>query len=71
MIDSLQNAAKSHGLARSTLYRLLGELERAGMVERPRRGIVSLSPAVGPYASGLRATKDRDGADTAGPRGSE
>lgn len=60
-IDLLQNAARSRGVARTTLYRLLGELERVGMVERPRRGVVSLSAVVVPYASGLRSPKDSIG----------
>lgn len=56
--DALVAAARSHGVARTTLYRQLAELERLGIVVRPRRGLVALSPATLPYLGNLRVAKD-------------
>jgi DNA-binding transcriptional ArsR family regulator len=60
--EAVQTAARSFGTARSTLYRQLADLERAGIVERPRRGVVTLSAVVAPYLSTLRGSRNGPGA---------
>ena len=57
-MDALQ---KSTGLPRSSLYATVATLERLGVVERGRRGFVSLSRAAAPYVSGgKRAEAESD-----------
>ena len=41
---ALLTKARERGLARTSFFDLLGQLERAGLVERPRRGQVGLAP---------------------------
>ena len=46
---ALLTKARERGLARTSFFDLLGQLERAGLVERPRRGEVGLAPYVANY----------------------
>jgi predicted transcriptional regulator of viral defense system len=45
-IDALQRAS---GVPRSSLYTVIATLERQGVIEKPRRGFVSISAAAAPY----------------------
>lgn len=49
--DRLESEAKVGGVARSTMFKTLGELERSGVIERPRRGLVALSQVAADFAS--------------------
>jgi hypothetical protein len=67
--DALVNAGRAAGVGRTTVFLALNELERYGVVERPRRGIVVLSlvarpflPAVDGRANTGRAEESEDGA---------
>ena len=65
--DVLQTRAKAAGVPRSTLYKILSELERAGVVDRPRRGTVGLVEFAAPYVPAPRkpgaASKEEESAD--------
>lgn len=41
--------AKEAGLARSTLFGILNGLEKAGLVDRPRRGFVGINLTAAPF----------------------
>ena len=56
--DSLLSAAKDGGVARSTFFNIVSELERSGMIERPRRGYLRLSSIAAPYVPAPRKAKD-------------
>lgn len=51
---SMETLQARTGLPRSSLYAAVAGLERRGVVERPRRGYVSISSAAAPYLEGLR-----------------
>ena len=56
--DSLLSTAKDGGIARSTFFNLVAELERSGMIERPRRGYLKLSSIASPYVPAPRKAKE-------------
>ena len=53
--DQLEAAAKGKGVARSTMYQTVADLERAGVIERPRRGSVALSEVAASFAASASA----------------
>lgn len=55
--DVLQAKAQAAGVPRSSLYRILADLERAGLVDRPRRGTVGLSTFAAPFIPVTRSSK--------------
>lgn len=52
--DALQARAKTAGVPRSSLYKILADLERAGVVDRPRRGTVELASFAVPFVPASR-----------------
>ncbi len=56
--DALQAKAKAAGVPRSSLFRIITDLERAGLVDRPRRGTVELAELVIPFVPQPRAKND-------------
>jgi hypothetical protein len=44
--EEVQKRAADRGVSRSSFYRVAAELERSGVVERPQRGWLALSPVV-------------------------
>ena len=49
--------SKGLGVGRSYAFTILTELEQAGIVTRPRRGVVSLAAAVRPFVAVPRKTR--------------
>jgi hypothetical protein len=54
----LMDRVARHGVARSTAFEVIATLERAGIVGRPRRGVLALSEVAIPYVTPLRETKN-------------
>jgi hypothetical protein len=50
--DRLEAAAKSRRVARSTMFKTVGYLERLGVIERPNRGVIGLSEVAAAFATG-------------------
>lgn len=48
--ERLEVEAKAGGVSRSTMFRTIGDLERSGVVERPRRGVVALTEVAASFA---------------------
>lgn len=59
--DTLQTKAKAAGVPRSSLYRILADLERAGIIDRPRRGTVELASFAAPFVPASRKPGAKDG----------
>jgi hypothetical protein len=55
--DQLETAAKARGVARSTMYKSLADLERVGVVERPRRGSVALTEVAAAFAASVNTAR--------------
>lgn len=56
--DAVLAAAKRVGVARTQVFEAIADLQRAGVVDRPRRGVVALSRAAAPLLSGKGRSGD-------------
>jgi DNA-binding transcriptional ArsR family regulator len=64
--DELQTRAKAGGVPRSSLYKILSDLERAGVIERPKRGTVELASFAAPFVPTARkGATEKEGEPTA------
>src|SRR5438552_772576 len=50
--DTLLEAGKGAGMARTSMFEALSDLERAGVIERPRRGFVVVAAAAAMFLAG-------------------
>lgn len=63
--EEVQRRAAERGVARSSFYRIAAELERSGVVERPQRGWLAISPVVVAILPAARSGPAHDVGDEA------